>query len=46
VPVSLLLNAGLLADMVRLDETGAEGIGLYRTEIPFMMRSAYPDVAA
>lgn len=44
--VSLLLNAGLLADMVRLDETGAEGIGLYRTEIPFMMRSDYPDVAA
>ncbi len=46
LPVSLLLNAGLLADMVRLDETGAEGIGLYRTEIPFMMRSEYPDIAA
>ena len=43
--VSLLLNAGLLADMTRLDETGAEGIGLYRTEIPFMVRSTYPDVA-
>ena len=46
VPVSLFLNAGLLADMVRLDETGAEGIGLYRTEIPFMARASYPDVAA
>jgi phosphotransferase system enzyme I (PtsP) len=42
----LFLNAGLLADMVRLDETGAEGIGLYRTEIPFMARASYPDVAA
>lgn len=46
VPVSLLLNAGLLADMVRLEETGAEGIGLYRTEIPFMLRASYPDVVA
>ena len=46
VPVSLLLNAGLLADMNHLDETGAEGVGLYRTEIPFMMRATYPDVAA
>ncbi|MEL0013288.1 MAG: phosphoenolpyruvate--protein phosphotransferase, partial [Alphaproteobacteria bacterium] len=43
--VNLLLNAGLLADMTRLDETGAEGIGLYRTEIPFMVRATYPDVA-
>lgn len=46
VPVSLFLNAGLLADTVRLNETRAEGIGLYRTEIPFMLRADYPDVAA
>tara|TARA_R110002110_G_scaffold85816_2_gene223570 strand:- start:162095 stop:164392 length:2298 start_codon:yes stop_codon:yes gene_type:complete len=46
VPVSLLLNAGLLADMNHLEETGAEGVGLYRTEIPFMTRATYPDVAA
>ncbi len=44
--VTLLLNAGLLADMSRLEETGAEGIGLYRTEIPFMVRATYPDVDA
>ncbi len=43
--VSLLLNAGLLADTNHLKETGAEGIGLYRTEIPFMVRATYPDVA-
>ena len=46
VAVSLLLNAGLLADMNHLEETGAEGVGLYRTEIPFMTRATYPDVAA
>lgn len=43
--ITLLLNAGLLADTNHLKETGAEGIGLYRTEIPFMMRESYPDVA-
>lgn len=45
VPVTLLLNAGLLADMNHLTETGATGVGLYRTEIPFMVRATYPDVA-
>lgn len=45
VAVTLLLNAGLLIDLGNLDETGAEGVGLYRTEIPFMVRSTYPDVA-
>lgn len=44
--IGLLLNAGLLADMNHLDETAAEGVGLYRTEIPFMVRATYPDVAA
>ncbi|MEQ8968562.1 MAG: phosphoenolpyruvate--protein phosphotransferase [Azospirillaceae bacterium] len=44
--VSLALNAGLLVDLPHLAETGADGIGLYRTEIPFMVRSAYPDVDA
>ncbi len=46
VRVSLNLNAGLLIDLPHLASTGADGIGLYRTEIPFMVRSAYPDVAA
>lgn len=43
--VQLLLNAGLLLDVNQLAQTGADGVGLYRTEIPFMVRSAYPDVA-
>jgi phosphotransferase system enzyme I (PtsP) len=44
-PVSIMINAGLLIEIPHLDSTGAEGVGLYRTEIPFMMRSEYPDVA-
>ncbi|MCZ6592744.1 MAG: phosphoenolpyruvate--protein phosphotransferase [Alphaproteobacteria bacterium] len=45
VSVSLQLNAGLLAEMNHLYDTGAAGVGLFRTEIPFMVRAAYPDVA-
>ena len=41
----LLLNAGLLIDLVQLAATGAEGIGLFRTEIPLLTRDAFPDVA-
>jgi len=44
--VSLNMNAGLLIDMQHLDDTGADGVGLYRTEIPFMVRSEFPDVDA
>lgn len=45
VRVSLNVNAGLLIDMPHLDATGADGVGLYRTEIQFMVRSEFPDVA-
>ena len=45
IPVSLQLNAGLLAEMNHLYDTGAAGVGLFRTEIPFMVRASYPDVA-
>src|SRR6266404_947651 len=44
--VSLHMNAGLLIDMQHLEDTGADGVGLYRTEIPFMVRSEFPDVDA
>jgi phosphotransferase system enzyme I (PtsP) len=44
VSVTVNINAGLLADLSQLDETGADGVGLYRTEIPFMVRSNFPDV--
>ena len=44
ISISLQLNAGLLAEMNHLYDTGAEGVGLFRTEIPFMIRAAFPDV--
>jgi phosphotransferase system enzyme I (PtsP) len=44
--VSLNINAGLLIDMPHLEDSGADGVGLYRTEIPFMVHSAFPDVAS
>jgi phosphotransferase system enzyme I (PtsP) len=46
VAVSLNINAGLLIDLAHLDDGNAEGVGLYRTEIPFMIRAAFPDVRA
>jgi phosphotransferase system enzyme I (PtsP) len=42
--VQLHLNAGLLIDLPELAATGADGIGLYRTELPFMVRSTFPTV--
>jgi phosphotransferase system enzyme I (PtsP) len=45
-PVRLLLNAGLLVDVAQMEATGADGIGLYRTEMPFMSRPHLPDVEA
>lgn len=45
VPVSLSINCGMLADMQWLRETGADGVGLFRTEIPFMVRSTFPEPA-
>jgi phosphotransferase system enzyme I (PtsP) len=46
IPVSLNINAGLELDVPQVHSTGADGIGLFRTEIPFMVRAAYPDVEA
>jgi len=40
--VPLLANTGLLADITPSLSSGAEGIGLYRTEIPFLMRERFP----
>lgn len=44
--ISLGINAGLPMDMDRLEELGADSIGLYRTEIPFMLESSLPGVEA
>ena len=38
----LWVNTGLVADVNRSLQRGAEGIGLYRTEIPFMIRDFFP----
>ena len=45
IEIKLLLNAGLLLDLAQLEPTGAEGVGLFRTEIPLLARNAFPDVA-
>jgi phosphotransferase system, enzyme I, PtsP len=44
IAIKLQLNAGLLIDLPQLGATGAEGIGLFRTEIPFMVRDSFPGV--
>jgi phosphotransferase system enzyme I (PtsP) len=40
--VALHINAGLLSDVPRIADVGAEGIGLYRTELMFMIRATMP----
>jgi phosphotransferase system enzyme I (PtsP) len=42
VEVELLMNAGLLVDLPHLAESGASGIGLFRTEFQFMIASTFP----
>jgi phosphotransferase system enzyme I (PtsP) len=42
--VELLINAGLLVDLPHIEETGAEGIGLFRTELQFMVSATLPRV--
>jgi phosphotransferase system enzyme I (PtsP) len=44
IEVKLLLNAGLLLDLAQLSATGAEGVGLFRTEFSLMVRDTFPDV--
>ncbi|GLS25327.1 phosphoenolpyruvate--protein phosphotransferase [Marinibactrum halimedae] len=40
--ISLWVNTGLMADVMRSLERGAEGVGLYRTEVPFLLRDRFP----
>lgn len=40
--INLMVNTGLGADISFALAAGAEGVGLYRTEIPFMMRDRFP----
>jgi phosphotransferase system, enzyme I, PtsP len=45
VPIKLMMNAGLLIDMPHLNETGADGVGLFRTELQFMIGETMPRLA-
>jgi phosphotransferase system enzyme I (PtsP) len=40
--ISLMLNGGLLVDLPYVEETGASGIGLFRTELQFMVSPTLP----
>ena len=40
--ISLHMNAGLMADLPSLAGSGAEGVGLFRTELQFLVRSQMP----
>lgn len=42
VEIDLLLNAGLTMDLAQLEHSGAVGIGLFRTELQFMISSRMP----
>jgi len=46
VGIGLHMNAGLLIDLPHLSETGAESIGLFRTELQFMLASRFPRLSA
>jgi phosphotransferase system enzyme I (PtsP) len=42
VDIKLHMNAGLAIDMPHLTETGADSIGLFRTELQFMLAPRFP----
>ena len=42
VRIQLLMNAGLMADLPSLQNSGAEGVGLFRTELQFLARNSIP----
>nr|HAQ94343.1 phosphoenolpyruvate--protein phosphotransferase [Afipia sp.] len=41
-PVDLMINAGLIIDLPHIDDTGSSGIGLFRTELQFMVGQSLP----
>jgi phosphotransferase system enzyme I (PtsP) len=42
VPIELMINAGLAMDLPQLELSGAAGIGLFRTELQYMVASRFP----
>jgi phosphotransferase system enzyme I (PtsP) len=45
VEIALLINAGLMVDLPHIAETGAGGIGLFRTELQFMIATTMPRIS-
>jgi phosphotransferase system, enzyme I, PtsP len=43
--IALMINAGLAVDLPHIEETGAVGIGLFRTELQFMVAASLPRAA-
>ncbi len=46
VEITILMNAGLALDLPFLEQTGAAGVGLFRTELQFLIGSQLPSVAS
>jgi phosphotransferase system, enzyme I, PtsP len=46
IEISLNINAGLIVDMPHLHDSGADGVGLYRTELQFMLAQRFPRLTA
>jgi phosphotransferase system enzyme I (PtsP) len=46
VDIDLMMNAGLAVDLPQLADAGAGGIGLFRTELQFMVASTFPRAEA
>ncbi len=42
IHISLTMNAGLMADLPSLESSGADGVGLFRTELQFLIRNKVP----
>ena len=45
VTIRLMMNAGLALDMPHMAESGADGVGLFRTELQFMIGETMPRLA-
>ncbi|HYY36799.1 MAG TPA: phosphoenolpyruvate--protein phosphotransferase [Xanthobacteraceae bacterium] len=43
--IELMINAGLPVDLPHIEDTGAVGIGLFRTELQFMVAASFPRTA-
>lgn len=46
IAIDLMMNAGLMVDLPQLAESGAAGIGLFRTELQFMVAATFPKAEA